>query len=312
MQRVVLENEFIRVVIAPKYGAKIIEIWDKRANYQWLWTDPSRKIRKRNFRDSYESHDISGFDDCFPNIGISNYALDSKIELPDHGDLWTQSASWHADKTSCTTLIKGISFEYLFERTLTLREDSLEFNYVVTNTGKSEFQGFWSAHPLFNAIDGMRIELEGNPRMTKEFGFSNRMGADGDDGYLGHLDAYQWPLTRGANGDTHDLSVIALAEILTDKVVLNSPSDGRITLRNPKFDCSLIFKFDPKEIPYAGICFNLNAWPFKGKPGCWLAIEPTQGATDKLLESRALDALLTFPAQSKVEFGFQINCRVGV
>jgi galactose mutarotase-like enzyme len=312
LDQVTLENEFLRVVIVPKYGAKITEIWDKRANYQWLWTDPSRKLRERKFGDSYESHDISGFDDCFPNIGISRYPLDPSLMLPDHGDLWTQVATWHASQTSCTTIIEGVSFNYFFERTLNLTSNSLEIKYVVKNMDKRDFIGFWSAHPLFKAVDGMQIEMTGNPRMTKEFGFSGRMGRDGSDGYEGHLDAYRWPLTKGAEGSINDISFIDLAKSLTDKVVIASPSDGKIMLKNPKFGCSICFHFDPIEIPYTGICYNLNAWPFAGEPGCWLAIEPTQGATDKLDESREVEAFLPFPSESRVEFGFRLEFRVEI
>lgn len=307
MEQVILENDFLKVVILPEFGGKITEIWDKRANYQWLWTDPSRKIRDRKIGESYESHDISGFDDCFPNIGVSKYPLDSSLELPDHGDLWTQNASWNANTNSCTTVIKGVSFNYLFERTLSLKGESLEVNYLIQNKDKSEFIGFWSAHPLFNAVDGMQIELSGNPRMTKEFGFSGRMGSDGEDGYAGHLDSYNWPLTVGTDGNVHDLSIINLERSLTDKVVLASPLDGEIVLRNPKFGCAIGFNFDPEEIPYVGICFNLNAWPFTGQTGCWLAIEPTQGATDKLSESTELDAFVRFPGESRVGFGFKMD-----
>ncbi len=83
-------------------------------------------------------------------------------------------------------------------------------------------------------------------------------------------------------------------------------------LKNPKFGCSICFHFDPIEIPYTGICYNLNAWPFAGEPGCWLAIEPTQGATDKLDESREVEAFLPFPSESRVEFGFRLEFRVEI
>lgn len=306
MEKVTLENEHLKIVIAPGFGAKIIEMWDKRAGYQWLWVDDSRKIRNRKFGDAYDAHDISGFDECFPNIGKSEYPLDESKTLPDHGDLWTQPCAWTATEDSCITEIEGVTFDYTFKRSIQLIENSLEIEYEIVNKDNNDFYAFWSAHPLLTAVDGMKIEINGNPRMTKEFGFSQRMGADGEDGYTGHLDSYVWPSSTGVDGSSHDLSLVDTSTGITDKVVLESPTDGTVKLLNPKFGCSLNFEFNPRDIPFVGICYNLNAWPFVGEKGCWIAIEPTQGATDRLDESMELGAVLKLPKNGKLNFELRL------
>ncbi len=310
LKKEVLENDFLRVCVLPEYGAKIVEIWDKRVDYQWLWTDPSRPIRARSFGDNYADHDISGFDECFPNIGISPYPLDNLKNLPDHGELWTNS--WESERSdyTLTTFTHGRIAPYKFLRTLSLEEDVISIKYQIENLGKSTLIGFWSAHPLFVAQEGMRIELDGNPQMTKEFGFSSRMGDDGDDGYKDHLRQFRWPETEDSSGHKHDISLISMVRPLTDKVVIQSPPDGKIRLLNPAYKCAFAFNFDSAQIPYVGICFNLNAWPFEGMKGCWVAIEPTQGATDRLDESLELGASLGIPAGEKAHFGFNLSCEV--
>lgn len=302
MEIVTLENDHLKILIAPRYGAKIIEMWDKKANYQWLWVDGSREIRDRKFGDAFDAHDISGFDECFPNIGVSSYPLDEDKALPDHGDLWTQPCSWTATEEACVTTIKGKSFNYTFKRSLRLIKNSVKFEYEIVNKGPLDFYAFWSAHPLLKAFDGMKIEIHGNPKMTKEFGFSQRLGADGEDGYEGHLDPYVWPYSTSADGSSHDLSLIDTSKAITDKVVLRSPMDGVVKLLNPHIGCSLKFEFNPLDVPFVGICYNLNAWPFVGEKGCWLAIEPTQGATDRLDEAMQMGAALKFMMNKKVNF----------
>ena len=303
----VLENDFLKVSVIPELGAKIAQIKDKYANYDWLWEDPTRPLRARQVTDKYDEHDISGFDECFPNIGISSYPGDPDLILPDHGELWSQA--WSCEKTNDSIISTAIGkvLPYIFERKITLKDRSLEFSYAIENTGQESFKGFWSAHPLFNAVEGMQILLSGNRPMTKEFGFSGRIGSDGVDGYAGHLDTYTWPNTVGESGRSYDLSQITLAEPLTDKVVVSAPDDGVITLLNPRHKCAVRFSLDPQEIPYVGMCFNLDAWPFTGHKARWLAIEPSLGPTDKLDESDTMCEVPIFPANRPVTFGFTLT-----
>ena len=303
----VLENDFLKVSVIPELGAKIAQIKDKHANYDWLWEDPTRPLRARQVTDKYDEHDISGFDECFPNIGISSYPGDPDLILPDHGELWSQA--WSCEKTNDSIISTAIGkvLPYKFERKITLKDRSLVFSYAIENTGQESFKGFWSAHPLFKAVEGMQILLSGNPPMTKEFGFSGRMGSDGADGYEGHLDEYVWPNTIGESGKSYDLSQVTLVEPLTDKVVVSTPDDGVITLLNPHHKCSVRFLLNPQEIPYVGICFNLDAWPFTGRKARWIAIEPCLGPTDKLDESDRMSQIPTFSVKRPVTFTFMLT-----
>ena len=115
------------------------------------------------------------------------------------------------------------------------------------------------------------------------------------------------PNTIGESGKSHDLSQVTLAEPLTDKVVVSTPDDGVITLLNPHHKCSVRFLLNPQEIPYVGMCFNLDAWPFTGRKARWLAIEPSTGPTDKLDESDQMSEVPTFSVNRPVTFGFMLT-----
>jgi galactose mutarotase-like enzyme len=138
------------------------------------------------------------------------------------------------------------------------------------------------------------------------------MGSDGADGYAGHLDSYTWPNTVGESGRSYDLSQITLVEPLTDKVVMAAPIDGDITLLNPRHNCSVRFSLDPRQIPYVGICFNLDAWPFAGQKARWLAIEPTTGPTDKLDEADQICEIPVFTPKRPVTFKFSLTFKSGL
>jgi len=303
----VIFNEYALLRTIPEFGGKIVEIIDLRSNYQWLWQDNTRPFQKREYGDSYDSHDVSGFDECFPNIGISKHPSLGEMLLPDHGELWTEPWNSYFERGALIGEVRGHLFKYKFRREISLNANSISFNYEVHNESETPFSGLWSAHPLLIAREGMSIEISGYPTMTKEFSFSSRMGADGVDGYAGHLDEYVWPMTRGENLELHDLSKITLKQILTDKVVIRMPSDGGVTLQNPHFKCSLSLQVNPKTIPYLGVCFNLGAYPWTGTPGTWVALEPTSGPTDRVDECWNLSDLPVFAANSITKFSFQMT-----
>jgi len=303
----VIENDYVLLRVLPEFGGKIVEISDLGNGYQWLWQDESRPFRKRTFGDSYDKYDISGFDECFPNIGVSKHPELEETLLPDHGELWTKPWDFFSEGDNLVGEVHGHLFNYLFRRTIALNMNSIHFEYEVENMSEVAFSGFWSAHPLFKAEEEMSIEITGHPQMTKEFSFSSRMGSDGEDGYAGHLDNYFWPTTQGENLEMNDLSKINLTKVLTDKVVVKVPEDGKITLNNPRFGCSLKLRFDPRVIPYVGVCFNLGAYPWVGSPGTWIALEPATGPTDRLDECWNLSDLPTFKGKSRSKFGFVIT-----
>ena len=303
----VLENDYLKVCVIPELGAKVAQIRDKRADYEWLWEDPTRPPRARESGDAYDAHEITGFDECFPNIGISSYPGDPTLTLPDHGELWSQAWECQKSENSIITSTTGKVFPYRFQREITLKDHSLEFSYVIENIGKESFKGFWSAHPLFHAVEGMQIVMNGNPPMTKEFSLSGRMGIDGVDGYAGHLDSYIWPNTLGESGRSYDLSQITLVPPLTDKVVVAAPIDGQVTLLNPRHKCAVQFSFDPEAIPYVGVCFNLDAWPSTGEKARWVAIEPSTGPTDKLDEADQICEISTFTPKKPQTFTFALT-----
>ncbi len=302
-----LFNSYVSLRLIPELGGKIVEIEDLANGYEWLWKDESRPYRRREFGDRYDHHDISGFDECFPSIAVGAHPRLREGLLPDHGELWCQPWSVKVEDGVLVTEVESRLFDYSFRRRIRLSDRTFFLDYEVHNRSSFPLEGFWSAHPLFHAHEGMSIEITGHPKMTKEFSFSGRMGEDGIDGYAGHLHQYEWPATMGVDGKQHDLSRISLIHPLTDKVVLESPEDGLVKLINSQVGRQLLIRFDPKELSYVGVCFNLGAWPFEGEKGTWVAIEPSQGSTDRLDESIDLGGLKGIDPGDKRRWGLCLS-----
>ena len=307
MHSLVLQNECLRVRVIPQLGCKIVEIYDLENDHEWLWSDKSRPIKAANYGDQYDLYDISGFDECFPNIGISQDPKKIGVTLPDHGEIWSLPWDVTDEVNGVSATVLGKLFDYRFSRKLSLKSNKLAIEYSVSNIGDSEITYMWSAHPLFAIDENMKIEITGNPKMSKEFGFGGRIGPDGDNWYGGHLSEHVWPSVLGVDGRLSDMSEVSLDKVLTDKVVLDAPVDGLVSLKKLSSGRSLTMKFSPLELPFLGICYNFGAWPLTGEPATWVALEPTTGKTDRLDECAELDCARVLAPKSHANWSLEIE-----
>jgi len=277
-----LENHFLRVSLLPDIGCKITSIYDKINDYEWLWSDPHRPVSKPLFGDAYDRYDISGFDECFPNIGISHHPVIKDLQLVDHGEIWAKPWTIKLSGNEMIGEVRGEQSDFIFKRKLRLDGRQILFDYSVTNIGSDNLVYIWSAHPLFKVTGDMEIKSSANHAMTKEFGFSNRMSPNGTDGSEGRFNSYTWPIVRNSTGDQFDISQISLIEPLTDKVILEINDGGAFELCDKKTSRVMKLTIPKGNINHIGICYNLGAWPFGEHPASWVALEPTNGNSDRL------------------------------
>jgi hypothetical protein len=103
------------------------------------------------------------------------------------------------------------------------------------------------------------------------------------------------------------MSEVSLDKVLTDKVVLDAPVDGLVSLKKLSSGRSLTMKFSPLELPFLGICYNFGAWPLTGEPVTWVALEPTTGKTDRLDECAELDCARVLAPKSNANWSLEIE-----
>jgi len=278
------------ITAVPSSGARIVSLISTASGREWLWSDPRRWSRPPSPDGPFVDAAISGWDECFPTIAACVYPAAPTSELrgrslPDHGELW--SRSWTvvvADDTTLALRFDSGTLPYVFERAATFSASgALRLEYRLESVADEALNCFWSAHPLFAAVPGMRAHLPPSLEMTKEFGFGGRIGHDGPDGSYGRFSSHHWPHVVGADGARRDLSLVALEDPpVTDKVVVRGLSAGWAELCEPVTGEAVRVEFPKDLVPYVGVCTNFGAWPFEDHPGKWIAIEPTTGGTDRL------------------------------
>src|SRR5664279_4148592 len=82
-----IENDKLRVGIAPAYGARVVSLLDKTSGREWI----TQGVRSGNTGEDavYLGAEAVGWDECFPTVGPWDAsATPWRRRLRDHGDLW--------------------------------------------------------------------------------------------------------------------------------------------------------------------------------------------------------------------------------
>ncbi len=190
-----LESDLVRVVIVPELGAKIVSLFDKARQHEWL-APPMRPLKQTIYGADFVSQDMSGWDEMLPTIVACDYQGGS---LPDHGEVW--SIPWQVEQTTgaVSLSVAGVALRYRFTRSAALvAADCLELHYSLANTGSQPFHYLYAAHPQFNADEKTRLVLP--PEVTQLINVIQDDPAWGDSGTL-----HNWPMAVDRRGQTWQL-----------------------------------------------------------------------------------------------------------
>ena len=152
----------ISLVILPEFGGRIANLkLDGCA--EWI-SQPSAPLVARNVGDNFIRPEISGWDEMVPTTDACR-SLDGLHDLPDHGEVWSQS--WRVEGSNSTSAAMSIK---LSTRTLELwrkvslvssemKQSRVTIEYRIANVGKVNVPAFWSSHPLFSAANITQVQI---------------------------------------------------------------------------------------------------------------------------------------------------------
>ncbi len=183
----VLENAALRVTLLPELGGHVLELVDKEADRNLLWSNPRTLPRRAPYGAHFDDWWSGGWDEIFPTGDRADLHAE---QLPYMGELW--SVPWTAQVGSAQdrawVLATGLATiaPARFERTLELRGDEpvLRAHYRVTNLDVRPLPFLWGIHPAFAVTPDHRIDHPGRAMLV---GVSSgpTMGEVGS--------AYAWP-----------------------------------------------------------------------------------------------------------------------
>jgi galactose mutarotase-like enzyme len=260
----ILENEHLRVVIAPQRGGKLISLFSRRTNTEWL-LPPLRPYAEARTDAGFENWDGGGFDECLPTVAPSGTA-------PDHGELWRRPWQEEDPVTLRSTACGGA---LTVQRRALLDGSSLLLHYQVKNVGQHVQSLLYSAHPLLRVEQGDRILLPDEVRSIRVEGSrKHRFGKRGD--------SIAWPAAEG-----EDLSMLGPPDgTQADKLFTSILSEGWCAIFRPSLREGIKLLFDVQTLPYVGLWICRAAWPESGEAKQYtVALEPASAPADALADA---------------------------
>lgn len=278
-ETVELENDFLKLTLLPSIGGKITQLVNRQTGTQFLYEGSPDHFPIPEYGDTFNEQFAYGFDECFPTVSPCTYEEGTDIDLPDHGELWSQAWEYEADKRSIKLWTEGNRFEYLFTRHITLEDNTVVIDYSMTNKGEFPFRYIWSSHPLLNVTAGDKLVIGDEVKEVMVNWTS--------DPKLGDLGEWiSWP-ECSIDGQLVDLSQVQNPSLsFAGKFFTQKLKKGKVGLFHTKSDEALMLSFDTSHIPYLGIWLCYGGWPDgQQSKEHTVALEPCSGRPDSLLEA---------------------------
>jgi len=265
-----LESELMRVVIVPDLGAKIVSLFDKTHQREWL-APPMRPPKQIAYGADFVSQDMSGWDEMLPTIVACDW---EGAHLPDHGEVW--SAPWRLENAQSALILSvmGVAMPYRFTRSAALiTPNCLELRYILVNTGETAFPYLWAAHPQFAADPHTRIILP--PEVARVV---NVIDGDPVWGKAGEL--CNWPEAVSAESRIWHLDRVRPVENCSCRKFYVPPeqSVAWAALVDERLGCQLRLDWSPSAVPYLGLWVDEGM--YNSAPVA--ALEPSKGYYDSL------------------------------
>ncbi len=199
METIILENDFLKAVILPELGAKILHLVHKPSDTEILWNNPRLTLRPVPFGACYDDNFFGGWDELFPNDEPVNITGEP---YPDHGELWFQPWKYIVEELSdtqatvhlwCFGSVTAARIDKWI--TITAGKPTLKFRHIITNLGAEPFDFLWKLHPACAISPNHRIDLPDCTVLQADEDFNTLIGEE----------RFSWPTCKGKSGGSVDL-----------------------------------------------------------------------------------------------------------
>lgn len=229
-----LENEFLRVAIAPALGGKILSVYNKKQEKEFLWTNKNLQPAIREAGTDYDSNFLGGIDELIPNDIPET--IDG-ISYPDHGELWTTRLQHQIDHSTIkvfgTLALSGLHYS----KTVSLIDGSPSFrlDYIIGNGAGEERKFLWKLHAALNIAKGNKLLTTARTSKVVDPEYSR---------FKKELNAFDWP-----HIESTDASVVLGKSDKMDFLYLYDIPRGEMQLLDNDGNI-FSYSYDHKIFPY--------------------------------------------------------------
>ena len=293
-----IENDSIRCTILPSYGGKMVRLFDKDAQYEWLYQAPGLSLEIPEYGADFSKFDSSGFDEMFPGIDQGPHPASWK-EIPDHGEVWTLPWEVSEDNGRLHLKVESPVFPYTLSKNLILEGASVRIEYQAENHSEVDFPFIWTPHALLNIDETTRIAVPEDMDQVINVEHQTR--------HLGKWGTHHnYPITTSmSTNDKLDLSKLEpLDDGTVEKFYFTEPlSEGWCGLVQPNIGRKLTYHFPQEKVPYLGV------WKTRGgyRGDYNVALEPCTGMYDDVYVAEKIGRGSRIPANGVYNWNFTME-----
>lgn len=182
------ENEQIRFDMAPALGGKIISVYNKVLQKEFLWHNGNLLLEKNEAGADYDTNFWGGIDELIPNDIPET--IDG-IAYPDHGELWTTSLQREVAGDKIIVSGKLPLSELYYQKTIWLDKGLpvIHLQYKIRNEASHTRRFLWKLHAALVVSAGDELTT---PACKARSVYP-------DNSRFKTPDVFQWPVIENVN-----------------------------------------------------------------------------------------------------------------
>jgi hypothetical protein len=230
----ILENELLRVSVAPALGGKILSVYNKPLGKEFLWTNKQLQPTIHEAGADYDSNFFGGIDELIPN---DIPEIINGIPYPDHGELWTAKLQQEIDGESIRVygLLPLSGLHYSKSLVLDPSSPVIQLTYTIRNDSGERRNFLWKLHAALNIEAGDRLVTSARQAQVVDPEYSR---------FKKEPNAFEWPHIENT-----DASILPAKEGTMDFFYLYDTEKGEMQLVS-KSGHVFSYLYDKKVFPY--------------------------------------------------------------
>lgn len=232
---ITLQNNFLLVVIVPAMGGKILSIYNKALQKEFLWTNGAAAFECHNTGADYDSNFLGAIDELIPNDIPEN--IDG-IDYPDHGELWTTVLQYEIKEETVVVYGKLSLSGLFYSKTISLAGEtpSIQLDYQIINQSGSTRHFLWKLHAALSIKEGDQLITPATSAKVVDAAYSR---------FKNQVEPFKWPHVSGTNA-----AIVPEKADSMDFFYLYNSSEGRMQLESQSGDTVFSYRYDTSVFPY--------------------------------------------------------------
>jgi hypothetical protein len=194
----VLENDHLKVSVAPALGGKILSVYNKPLRHEFLWTNKNLPLVAHDPGTEYDPNFFGGIDELIPNDIPES--IDG-IAYPDHGELWTTRLQHQVMEHSIRVYGQLSLSKLEYSKTVSLNEHAPEINlsYTIKNSSGERRNFMWKMHAALNIQAGDKLITTAKKAKVADPEYS-RFKKENNEFYWPHIENTDASIIPAKNG----------------------------------------------------------------------------------------------------------------